>query len=261
MWRAPRANAGAGRHNGRALDILLISGRGGGAELSRERAQRLARDLLREGHDVRWLCPLPADAAEPQAYGAELLVVRSPAPPFRRVASQLVDAALEHAASRTIRSRLPQVVHLLAYGGANSATVPWLADRLGAPVIVSAAFAPTVCHRGTLLHIGGERCGVWDDAQRCTRCCRAGSATRPSPVRAVAANACRVLGGWSPLPKPVDFVNRLESIVGGLLSASWILVPEAGDLDRFAGLGVPRQRMQVEPPEMWPVYEQFTSTA
>lgn len=229
------------------MDLLLISARAvdGRPHPSRARAAALARALAADGHAVRWLCPAaPGEAPADGDVAADLAVSRPPT--FRSVERRLSDPGLELRVSELVRARLPDVVHMLSFGGATSAFCAWIVNRLGAPLVISARFAEVFCHRGTLVDWQGRPCSEWQDPARCARCCLAASRDGLAPAVALLARACRLLGGFSPFPKEVEFVNRLELLLAGLLAAESVLVADEAEAERFAAAGVPRARIGID---------------
>ena len=196
---------------------------------------------------MRWLFPdgphhngVPP-GTEASAAGVELLPVRSSAPGFRRVQSRLTDCASELVLTKAVRDELPDVVHVLAFGGATSSDLAWLAERLGAPSVISLAAKSSFCHRGTLVNERGEDCVEWDRPERCAVCCLA---PFPGGLGSVAAACGRLLARLhvlSPFPNRIDFENRFETVIGGLQAARRLIVAGPADteiLDR-AGVRVP----------------------
>jgi hypothetical protein len=227
------------------MDVLLLSGRSGGGtpHPSRARAAALARDLAREGHAVRWICPHGAHEPPPQAPdGVELRAVRSQPAGFHAVTHALSDAPTELALTESIRARLPDVVHVLAFGGVQSSVSLWIAEALGAPAVASVDAREVLCHRGTLLHASGAECTEWTSPARCHACCGVPFEGGLTPARARRARWLRVFGAWSPYPKPVDFQNRFDLVISGLLSAKLVLAADEAQRAMLEAAGIaPRQ--------------------
>ncbi len=223
------------------MDVVLVSGRarGDGLHPSRARAAALARGLAAAGHRVRWLCPVPGPAQRPTAAdGIEVLAVPSRGPSFRAVQPGLTDFATEQALSLELRRRLPDAVHALAYGGASSAQVPWVCERLGVRAVVSLEARELLCHRGTLIDETGAACAAWDRPERCAECCAVPFAGGLTPAQARRAAALRWLSAWSPYPQAIDFHNRADVLIGGLTSAAFVLVASDDEREWLARAGV-----------------------
>jgi len=235
-----------------SVDVLFVGPRPrrGRDHAGRSRLAVLAATLAQRGQRCLWLYPLRSGETPPAApEGVTLVPVATSSPPFRAVDAHLIDVPVEHVFNAALRRGPPGVVHVEGYGGASTYVVTWLAERLGAPVLVVAEpIADVVCHRGTLVDWTGKDCPKWDDAARCARCCRSPNAPGMGPVRAVFAGALRGLGGLSPFPAAVDFENRLDRIVHGLACAGRVLVPDAGWVERLESLGVPRRRLRAGVP-------------
>lgn len=231
------------------MDVVLVSGRarGSASHPSRARTRVLAAELAAAGHSVRWVRPAAgAGPVEPVA-GVELLPVDSQAPPFAAVAASAADFATERTLSLAIRRRLPDVVHVLGYGCVTSPQTAWVADRLGVPVVVSVEARELLCHRGTLVDESGADCVEWDDPARCTACCLApfeGGLTARQAQRA-RSWWWRLLPAWSPYPKPLDFENRSDVLVGGFLAAAVVLVASDVERDLVVRAGVQPRRVEV----------------
>jgi len=224
------------------MDIVLVSARRGADRLAVHHAgaASLARDLAGAGHHVRWLCPVPPGSVTPAAphRSVNITAVTSPPPDFRAVAFGMADVPTETALSFAIRAALPDVVHILGFGGVTSATLPWVADRLGVPVVLSADAAEVLCHRGTLIDEQGRECRAFADSQRCAACCLTPFADGLSTAQARRARLWRWAGSWSPYPKPVDFRNRLDLQLGGMMSAAAILVADDEQRELLESAGV-----------------------
>jgi hypothetical protein len=223
------------------LNLILVSGRHFDLEQRREalaRDRRLVADLATRGCVVRWLCP--AEGGDPDAAvdGVTVLPVSTVVPPFRCVEGRLDDPALEMVLSRSVRSDPPDVVHALAYGAGTSINVAWLADRLGAPSVVTTTGREAFCHRGTLINERGETCSEWQRPSRCAECCLTAT---PDGLGGAAAVLGRVLARlqWvSPFPQGIDFKNRLELVIAGLMVARRVVVGTVEDARLLEEAGV-----------------------
>lgn len=234
------------------MDILLVSGRSRGPEPhpSRELAAELARDLACLDHRVRWLCPVlrgggPAVQLPP---GASFRPVVSRPPRFRAVQNSTSDTPLDCALTEEIRRELPDVVHVLAFGGASSVGLPWIADRLGVPVVVSTSAHELLCHRGTLINERGEDCTAWNQPERCVTCCMTAFGGGLTEREARRGRRLRFLGPWSPYPQALAFTSRLDLLVGALISATRVLVDDVDQLQHLVGAGVPARALRVVAP-------------
>lgn len=201
--------------------------------------------LAGAGCRVRWIVPMSSAAPRALA-GVNVVTVRARAPGFKAVSARLLDGLTEASLAREIRRDLPTLVHFLDYGGSVSVNAPWVANRLGAPVVISAAAPATLCHRGTLVHGDGSECADWSDPRRCADCC-----LLPSPDGLSTASSWlgRFFQGvrW-PLhayPGSHAFENRLELVAGGLQLADAIVVSSESDRDRLGSLGVRAEQLQL----------------
>lgn len=230
------------------MDVVLVGGRHGRAGVE-DVAAATARELAAGGHAVRWIRPLPQpDLPAPELPdGVEPIPVTSALPPFRAVTARLADIPTERALSHAIRRRLPDVVHVLALGGGSSALTPWVAERLGAPSVVSMRAVDLLCHRGTLVNERAEACDEWDVPERCAECCAVAFEGGLTAAQARWARRLSFLGAWSPYPGPVDFLNRFEVLLGGLLAAGLVLAGSETEAELLARAGVPAGRLRVVP--------------
>jgi hypothetical protein len=195
--------------------------------------------------------------------GCAFLPVVSAVPRFRAVQQRVTDVRTDQLVSREIRERLPDVVHVLAYGGISGVGPVWLADRLGARAVVDVAAEDLLCHRGTLVDERGQSCAAWRDPLRCLQCCTApfeGGLTRGEARR---ARWLRVLGAWSPFPRAVHFRNRLDALLAGLQPAALVLVEDyrQRDLLAQAGLAVGKLRIQPRPYRLPAIAEAYHEVA
>lgn len=222
------------------MHVLLIGPRGddGDARSARTVLAGLARAAVAAGERVSWLGTAD-DGGLPADDRIERITTGSRAPRFRRVEAWLTDAPRERALCKTLREAPCDLVHVHGFGGAYSYLLPWLADRLGVPVVVLAApIEPVLCHRKTMIDARGERCMVWDDALRCARCCRTRSADGLGGAASMAAALCRPLRGLSPFPHRTAFLNRLDMLAQGLGVARTVVVADAAARDAILALGV-----------------------
>ena len=113
------------------MNVLLVSGRYAGPNDRHDADSAFARGLAAVGCGVRWVVPVPDRATARESDGIRVCAVESPAPRFAAVEGRLSDPVLERAVSKEIRLELPDVVHLLDYGGATSVNATWVAHRLG----------------------------------------------------------------------------------------------------------------------------------
>ena len=222
------------------LDLILVSGRHFDVEQRRKalaRDRRLAVDLAERGCVVRWLYP-EGDGHDEVADGVSLLPVRTVVPGFRSVEARLNDPPLEQTLNRSVRADLPDVVHALAYGAGTSTNVPWLADRLGVPSVVTLEGKEMLCHRGTLINERGENCSEWNRAERCAECCLTPFAGGLGPAAAACGRLLARLRWISPFPQDIDFQNRLELVTAGLMIAQRVVVTRIEDVGLLQQAGV-----------------------
>ncbi len=226
------------------MDVLLVSARSKTRtpEPSVRAVRTLASTLMTAGATrVRWLCPWPPDAPPPDVpAGVAIELVRSSAPPFRKVTGQLVDLRTETRLVAALRDDPPDVVHVHGFGGASSYLIAWTADRLGVATVVEATPREAVlCHRGTLVDWTGSPCEVFDDPLRCRRCTTAADRGALGPVGAFLAKLLRPLRGLSPFPSRVEFVNRLDMIAHGLTPVTRVFVASEADTEAMKRIGIP----------------------
>ncbi len=223
------------------LNLILVSGRHfdpGQQSKALPRDRRLALDLAERGCRVRWVYPASDGGSDQETDGVLVSMVRTVVPGFRSVLARLNDPPLEQVLSRSIRADLPDVVHVLTYGSGASINVAWLADRLGAPSVVTVKGKEVLCHRGTLINERGEGCFEWRSARRCAECCLTPT---PDGLGNAAAACGRLLARlrWvSPFPQDIDFQNRLELVTAGLVVARRVLVTTAQDARLLQEAGV-----------------------
>lgn len=221
------------------MKVILVSGRYDASGDRRGADAAFAGRLVAIGCDVRLIVPGPTCAAAPEIDGVRVIAIDSKAPGFAAVERRLLDPVLEAAVSRETRGELPDLVHLLDYGGATSVNASWVASRLGAPVVVSLRAAPTLCHRGDLVHVDGSPCSEWLDPVRCAACCQRASPGGLSPLGAVLARSLTTVG-WPlhPYPTAAAFENRRELLLGGLQVVDRICVDGDAEREGIVSLGV-----------------------
>jgi hypothetical protein len=227
------------------VDVCLLSRRGGaGGHWSQQLARVAAEALSASGCRVRWLCALTLDEPLPSAHGIELLPVRGRVAPFRRVHGRLTDTAMDIALARSLRHRPADIVHDLGLGAPGSASMLWLAERMGATGVATVRAAEVLCHRQTLIDWQQRDCRVFDDPARCTLCCLTASTGALSPAGAMAGRALSWLRGLSPFPNRHAFATRFDVVVGGLGSASLVLVEHATEAELLVAAGVRARAMR-----------------
>ncbi len=206
------------------------------------------QELQRSGLTLRWICPEAWSV--PEQSGVEVFEVNGKAPGFGAVQAQLADANTELLLTQQVRLRMPDVVHILAYGGATSVDLPWLAARLGCKSMVSLQLAPTLCHRQTLINERGEACSEWSQAQRCLTCCRA---------KLGAWSWTSFLGPLAPLPHHTDFLSRQELILAGLQMADRLLLPDEEARQVMQEFGVQEKQcmLQSDVPQLVALYREL----
>jgi hypothetical protein len=245
------SQAACGRVHSRApMDVLLVSGssRTRSAHRTVAWAGELGEALTAAGHRVRWLCPWHAVGGGPAiATPVEPIVVARRPPTFRAVFRHLSHSALEQRFTAELRHTPPDLVHVLAFGGTLPAALPWIAQRLGVPCLVSVQIEEALCHRGTLVDERGKACDAWDDPVRCARCCTTVWKHGLGPAAAFLARCCRPLGGLSPFPNRLAFVNRLDVVVHSLSCANRVLVEDEAGPALLARAGVPARLVRRSP--------------
>jgi hypothetical protein len=164
------------------------------------------------------------------------------------VRSRLDDLPIERVLTVAVREELPDVVHALAYGAGASLNLPWLAERLGVPCVVTLRTKEAFCHRGTLINESGEDCNAWNQPERCAQCCLTPTPDGLGPVAAACGRLLARLQWISPYPQDLDFLNRLELVVGGLASAQRMLVAEPSDSELLEQAGVKVPTVCLEDP-------------
>jgi hypothetical protein len=226
------------------VDVCLTSRRGGaGGHWSRDLARAAAAALVSAGCTVRWLCALTMDEALPDVpAGVEFLPVRGAVPPFRRVHARLVDTAADIGLAHALRPRPADIVHDFGLGAPGSANLLWIAERMGSLGVATVRAAEALCHRQDLVDWQRQECRVFDDPARCTRCCLSPDARSLSTAGALAGRALAWLRGLSPFPNRHAFATRFDVAVGGLGSASLVLVEHAAEAGRLAQAGVSSAR-------------------
>lgn len=231
------------------MDLVLVGGRCRDpqeAAAAVASAAALARGLAERGHRLRWVQPVLAGERPPALpAGVTWLPVESTPPPFRQIEQGLGDVPTETRLSHTIRAALPDVVHVLAFGGVNSAATAWIAERLGVPAVVSLRAADLLCASGTLADERDHDCLHWDSPERCLQCCATSFHGGLTPHQQRWARRLRFLGGWSPYPDAVAFQNRLEVLLGGVASADLVLVSDEAQRELLASAGVPYAKLRV----------------
>lgn len=235
------------------MDVALISPRSAGTppHPAHGFVASLSRALVDEGHAVRWLRPVVAGESTVDVDGVRVIDAPTRRVPFRSVVHRLSDLPTERALSSAFRDAPPDIAHVHGFGGASSYMVPWLAERLGVPVVVVAdPIAESLCHRRTLVDEKGHDCGAWTSPERCAACCRApGTDDGLGRGQALVASLLRPLGGRSPFPSPVDFHNRLDMVAQGLTSARIVCVADEIAAGAAVRLGVSRRTLRVGVPD------------
>ena len=217
------------------MHILIATGQDWTATtVGKERAARvgaLAAELTTSGHAATVVVP----------------AVRREPPAFRAVNAVLADPHHEHAVAATIRAVAPDVVHVVGCGGGTSIHLAWIARSLGVPCCVEVEREVLLCHRGDLVHAAGEKCEVYDDAERCAVCCRARTRGRVglSAAGVAVARATTWLGDLAPFPTPFAFRNRRDMVAAALSDASTVIVLDDGTRQAVVGVGVPSDKIHL----------------
>lgn len=236
------------------LNLILVSGRHFDPKQRREALvhdRRLAMDLAGRGCAVRWVHPAEAEGEDTgKAVAMDGLVglcVATVVPGFRRVEARLNDPPLEQTLTRSVRSELPDVVHALGYGAGTSINVAWLADRLGVASVVTVKPKEGLCHRGTLINERGERCSEWHRPKRCVECCLTPYEGGLGTFAAACGRLLARLHWISPFPQDIEFENRLELVLAGLMAAERVLVTTVEDARLLAEAGVKGAMVLADP--------------
>jgi hypothetical protein len=224
-----------------SVDLSLGSGRHPPADPRLGEDAQLAAELAAGGHRVRWIVPFADPAATAAPPLVELIRVPSAVPGFRAVLGRLADPPSERAITTEVRRGVPDLVHLLAFGGDTSVNVSWAAARMGARTLVSLRAAPTLCHRGNLIHADATPCRVWSDAARCATCC--------APVTRLGRGLAGLLrclrSPIQPYPTASDFTSRVELLLGGLRPVDRICVESAEERQQVLALGLRSDQVEV----------------
>ena len=232
--------------------LILVSGRFLDPSAPHTRDAAFAHALAERGCDVRWVVPVHALASAPElAQGSAVrqLPVVSPAPGFAAVQSRLVDTPTDSLLMESVRRELPDLVHVLDYGGCTSVNLTWGANRLGVKCVVSMIPAAVVCHRGDLRYRGREECRQFDSPDRCSECCLSPALDGFSLLGSILGRALKaVRAPINPYPTPIDFVTRQELLLGGLQFAERAIVTSEEEMDRVSALGVRREMVEGLPP-------------
>jgi hypothetical protein len=232
--------------------LILVSGRFLDPSAPHTRDAAFAHALAERGCDVRWVVPVHSLASTPelaQGSAVRLLPVVSPAPGFAAVQSRLVDAPTDSLLMESVRRELPDLVHVLGYGGCTSVNLSWGANRLGVNCVVSMESAAVICHRGDLLYRGREECRQFDSPDRCSACCLSPNSHGLSLWGSMLGRVLNaVRAPVNPYPVPIDFVTRQELLLGGLQFAERVIVTGEDERDRISSLGIRREMVEQLPP-------------
>ncbi|MEO6596274.1 MAG: hypothetical protein ABIP94_16115 [Planctomycetota bacterium] len=208
--------------------VVVVSspGAGSAAHWSHAAALELARVLLLGGARVEWIAAAGPQHDLPVALPGVLLgtTIRHEPAAVHRVTAGCDDLELEVALSRSLRTRPAHAVVHLGVGARGSPNVLWLADRLGSATLAVVRADEVVCQRGNLVDASGSACSRFDDPERCRFCCGPSS--------------------WS-LPRAVEFQNRIDLLVGGLLVVAAVFVADAAEVEPLVAVGVPRRLLAV----------------
>ncbi|MCY2957334.1 MAG: hypothetical protein NT107_09880 [Planctomycetota bacterium] len=230
----------------RLMDFVLISARGANDEphWSRATAALVAQALTSQGAAVRWLCARNAREPAPAAVaGLEIFDLPAAPVPFRAVEARVIDNPMDILLAQQMRKRPPDLVMQLGVGAISSANPLWIADRMGAPGLAVVRATELLCHRGTLVNERGTACRSVFDAARCTTCCNSASPQGPTKRAAIGALCLRWLGGCSPFPSPVQFLNRADLLLASLQLAAAVVTSDAAELALLASAGLPARTL------------------
>lgn len=181
-------------------------------------------------------------AAQARALGHTVrhMTSQSVSPGGPAITGRLVDTRLEIGLTIELRRALPDLVHVLAFGGDSTTQTAWIAGRLGALAVVSTTPQAVLCDRGDLVHSDGTPCHEFADPVRCALC--TGRGRRRSD----------------------EFLSRHEMAVGGLMAANLVLVSTEAAASTLVQAGLPRQGVRVVPEpvgitDLMPIYEELVS--
>lgn len=233
------------------VEILLVTParHRGGRPWGDVLAGALAAGLRAAGDRVRWLRAVPGAGAGADGVGdVEVREVAGAVAELGAVEQEHRDPAFETALVRGLRERPVDLVHVIGHGAPGSAAVPWLAERLGAAVVVTVRAEELLCHRGTLIDDTGWGCWSWEDPGRCTTCCR------EAVVRRVGVMG-KLLPSRALKAAHRAFETRLDLVLAPLQQAVRVTVPHGEAIERVRAAGVARQALMVVPdgagPEVW----------
>lgn len=234
------------------MKLLLVSGRDPAPGPRWERDAAFAAALAASGCEVTWVVPRPGGADGPQvpaAAGVRVDRVESDVPGFAAVQDRLLDPATEVRMTELVRSAVPDLVHVLDYGGATSVNATWAVNRLGARCVVTVDVDATLCHRGDLRFAGREPCSDWLDPKRCARCCVVAAPDGLGPTQSLLGRLLTAVRlPINPYPTEMDFLNRTDLLIGGLQFVEAIFVPTEEDGARLGSLGVREDAVVTLPP-------------
>ena len=162
---------------------------------------------------------------------------------------RLLDPLSEKVLMQSIRGQMPDLVHVLDYGGCTSVNLSWVTSRLGADCVISVHADSTVCHRGDLRYRGAEDCDRFGDPERCSACCLAAATGGLSAWQSFLGRTLGTLRlPFNPYPSPLKFKNRQELMVGGLQCAERVIVAGETERQRVSTLGLRDEVLEVLPP-------------
>lgn len=236
--------------------LILVSGRFQDPSIPHARDAAFAHALSGRGCDVRWVIPLESTGEPPELpAGSPIrqLRVLTEAPGFAAVQDRLLDGPSETALTVSIRGEMPDLVHVLDYGGCTSVNLSWVASRLGVACLISMQAATTVCHRGDLRYRGIEDCDSFQDSTRCSICTLTpvadGLTEGLSAWQSLVGRGLRLLRSpINPYPMPVDFESRQDLLVGGVQFAERVIVTDETERQRVGTLGLRKEVFEVLPP-------------
>lgn len=232
--------------------LILVSGRFASPDVPRARDAAFAHALTGRGCDVRWVVPQASTAAVselPTGSSVCAIPVVSQAPRFAAVQGRLLDPVSETVLMQAIRAQMPDLVHVLDYGGCTSVNLSWVTSRLGVGCVVSVPADSTVCHRGDLRYRGAEGCDRFGDPERCSACCLAAATGGLSAWQSFLGRILRTLRlPFNPYPLPLKFENRQELLVGGLQCAERVIVIGETERQRVSTLRLRDEVFEVLPP-------------
>jgi len=208
------------------MRVLLVSspGAGSGPHWSHTTARELAAALQVGQAQVHWFAVADADRAPQRPATGEFTFVPLPARALHEVAAGADHTAFDVVLTKELRIRPAAAVVHLGLGARGSGNVAWIADRMGSVTFAVARASEVVCQRGDLIDWTGQPCAIFDDPERCRRCCTA---------------------SWLHRARAGAFRDRLDLLVAGLQVCNAVFVRSEAEVAMLERIGVQRRLLQV----------------